>query len=344
MEFASILSCCQFAENDRRQDDFSNVVSVADSEVAMSGGGSREDDVGLEKLTLGLQKSMSSTAKSVSSTASTNNGVIETEEVGWMNHMMEHLFPELAQVASFMFDNDFGPKMKAKIMSKSDKVKDVKFSQFQMGTVPPRFDKLQVTNLPGGICKVRLWGEYRSDMYFLVTLHTTLGDFQCGFKNLQISGDMVIICNPYEDANPGTASMSCYFVEVPNIDFEFAGTVAFINSLGIKDIFIKMAAAARRFLPTLDRVLVQQFKPEMKTASGILLPEATKQSLHQAKVVKVGPGRLAQDGQTKVPVMVKEGDTVIVGQCRPLSKTVRFNVLKVIPFGSKSGSKSFAEF
>ena len=38
---------------------------------------------------------------------------------------------------------------------------------------------------------------------------------------------------------------------------------------------------------------------------------------------------------------VKEGDTVIVGQCRPLSKTVRFNTLKVIPSGSKSG-KSFA--
>jgi small subunit ribosomal protein S11e len=36
-----------------------------------------------------------------------------------------------------------------------------------------------------------------------------------------------------------------------------------------------------------------------------------------------------------------EGDTVIVGQCRPLSKTVRFNTLKVIPSGSKAG-KSFA--
>ena len=28
---------------------------------------------------------------------------------------------------------------------------------------------------------------------------------------------------------------------------------------------------------------------------------------------------------------VKEGDIVIFGQCRPLSKTVRFNVLKVVP-------------
>ncbi len=36
---------------------------------------------------------------------------------------------------------------------------------------------------------------------------------------------------------------------------------------------------------------------------------------------------------------VKEGDKVVVGQCRPLSKTVRFNVLKVIPMGSKLGAK-----
>ncbi len=28
---------------------------------------------------------------------------------------------------------------------------------------------------------------------------------------------------------------------------------------------------------------------------------------------------------------IKEGDIVIAGQCRPLSKTVRFNVLKVQP-------------
>uniref|UniRef100_A0A0D9VI87 Small ribosomal subunit protein uS17 N-terminal domain-containing protein n=1 Tax=Leersia perrieri TaxID=77586 RepID=A0A0D9VI87_9ORYZ len=35
---------------------------------------------------------------------------------------------------------------------------------------------------------------------------------------------------------------------------------------------------------------------------------------------------------------VKEGDHVIIGQCRPLSKTVRFNVLKVIPAGSSGGA------
>ena len=41
---------------------------------------------------------------------------------------------------------------------------------------------------------------------------------------------------------------------------------------------------------------------------------------------------------------VKEGDDVIIGQCRPLSKTVRFHVLKVIPVGSSSGCKILNNF
>ncbi|GMY22959.1 40S ribosomal protein S11 [Fagus crenata] len=36
---------------------------------------------------------------------------------------------------------------------------------------------------------------------------------------------------------------------------------------------------------------------------------------------------------------VKEGDYVVIGQCRPLSKTVRFNVLRVVPSGSSGGVK-----
>lgn len=39
---------------------------------------------------------------------------------------------------------------------------------------------------------------------------------------------------------------------------------------------------------------------------------------------------------------VQEGDVVVVGQCRPLSKTVRFNVLKVSVSAAKS--KQFAKF
>ena len=45
-----------------------------------------------------------------------------------------------------------------------------------------------------------------------------------------------------------------------------------------------MASAVKKFVPLMDRVLVQIAKAETKTASGIYLPEATKQSINQATV------------------------------------------------------------
>jgi len=41
---------------------------------------------------------------------------------------------------------------------------------------------------------------------------------------------------------------------------------------------------------------------------------------------------------------VKEGDVVTVGQCRPLSKTIRFNVLKVDPQRITGSGKQFRLF
>merc|ERR1712176_542277 len=56
---------------------------------------------------------------------------------------------------------------------------------------------------------------------------------------------------------------------------------------------------------------------------------------------------------TNVPVhvspcfKVKEGDVVTMGQCRPLSKTVRFNVIEVVPAteaGADRAKKTFRVF
>ncbi|KAF9687679.1 hypothetical protein SADUNF_Sadunf02G0118200 [Salix dunnii] len=44
-------------------------------------------------------------------------------------------------------------------------------------------------------------------------------------------------------------------------------------------------------------------------------------------------------GTVSVRGRILAGDHVTIGQCRPLSKTVRFNVLKVIPAGSSGGAK-----
>ncbi|KAG7095130.1 hypothetical protein E1B28_005913 [Marasmius oreades] len=65
-------------------------------------------------------------------------------------------------------------------------------------------------------------------------------------------------------------------------------------------------------IPLLDRVLVQRFKPETKTSTGIFLPtSATNQPLPEATVIAVGPGAPNKDGQI-VPSTVKTGDRVLL--------------------------------
>ncbi|PWA57955.1 groES-like family protein [Artemisia annua] len=67
---------------------------------------------------------------------------------------------------------------------------------------------------------------------------------------------------------------------------------------------------ARRLIPCLNRVLVEKIIPPSKTTAGILLPEKASK-LNSGKVVAVGPGIFDKTGN-KIPVGVKEGDTVLL--------------------------------
>ena len=64
--------------------------------------------------------------------------------------------------------------------------------------------------------------------------------------------------------------------------------------------------------PVADRVIVKYFETEDKTASGIVLPESSKEKTQQAEVIAVGNGKIV-DGKV-VPVQVKPGDRVIYGK------------------------------
>ena len=62
--------------------------------------------------------------------------------------------------------------------------------------------------------------------------------------------------------------------------------------------------------PLGDRVVLKRAEAEEKTAGGIVLPDAAKDKPQRGEVVAVGDGHVKDDG-TKVPLTVKEGDTVI---------------------------------
>ena len=65
--------------------------------------------------------------------------------------------------------------------------------------------------------------------------------------------------------------------------------------------------------PLGDKIIVQRLEAEEKTASGIFLPEGAQEKPQQAKVVRVGTGKVTDDG-IKVDFQVKEGDTIILGK------------------------------
>ncbi|KAJ2742409.1 mitochondrial heat shock protein Hsp10 [Coemansia sp. BCRC 34301] len=71
------------------------------------------------------------------------------------------------------------------------------------------------------------------------------------------------------------------------------------------------AAAAKRIIPLLDRVLIQRVKAETKTATGILLPEKAVEKLNEGVVIAVGPGSVTKDGTT-IPTGLAEGDRVLL--------------------------------
>ena len=65
------------------------------------------------------------------------------------------------------------------------------------------------------------------------------------------------------------------------------------------------------FRPLHDRVLVRRVEAEEKTAGGIIIPDTAKEKPQEGEVLAVGPGRFDDDGEKRIPLDVKVGDTVL---------------------------------
>lgn len=65
--------------------------------------------------------------------------------------------------------------------------------------------------------------------------------------------------------------------------------------------------------PLDDRVIVEAFAAEEKTAGGIVLPDSAKEKPQRGKVIAVGPGKLLDNGQ-RAALSVAVGDEVIYGK------------------------------
>ncbi len=63
--------------------------------------------------------------------------------------------------------------------------------------------------------------------------------------------------------------------------------------------------------PLEDRIVVKPLDAEQTTASGLVIPDTAKEKPQEGEVLAVGPGRFDDEGETRIPLDVKVGDTVI---------------------------------
>ena len=63
--------------------------------------------------------------------------------------------------------------------------------------------------------------------------------------------------------------------------------------------------------PLEDRIIVKPGDAEETTASGLVIADTAKEKPQQGEVIAVGEGRWDDEGDKRIPVDVKVGDTVV---------------------------------
>merc|ERR1712240_259492 len=72
-----------------------------------------------------------------------------------------------------------------------------------------------------------------------------------------------------------------------------------------------MSGALKRFIPMLDRILVQRAEAVTKSKGGILIPEKAQSKVLEGTVVAAGPGMRNADGN-HVAMGIEVGDKVLL--------------------------------
>ena len=65
--------------------------------------------------------------------------------------------------------------------------------------------------------------------------------------------------------------------------------------------------------PLHDRILVQRLDEGEQKIGGIIIPDSAKEKPQQGKVIAAGAGKAKDDGK-RIPLDVKEGDTILFGK------------------------------
>ena len=67
-----------------------------------------------------------------------------------------------------------------------------------------------------------------------------------------------------------------------------------------------------KFTPLGERVVVKPLEQdEVRTPTGLILPDTAREKPQEGEVIEAGPGRATEDGKGRIPMEIKKGDRVI---------------------------------
>lgn len=90
-----------------------------------------------------------------------------------------------------------------------------------------------------------------------------------------------------------------------------------------------MGAVTTKIQPLSDRLVVKALEETEEMRGGLYIPDTAKEKPQQGKVMAVGPGRITDEG-AKLPMDVKEGDTILYGKYSGTEVTVDGDELLII--------------
>ncbi|XP_021349664.1 extended synaptotagmin-2-like isoform X3 [Mizuhopecten yessoensis] len=176
----------------------------------------------------------------------------DVERAEWFNKILDQIWPFIGDyVKKLLMDS-----IQEKIQQSHSTVGSFRFTQIDLGDIPPRIGgvKVYTENVRRDEIYLDLDIIYSSDSFIEVKVK----GITAGIKDLQLRGTLRVIFKPLIGQIPLFGGMSFFFINTPDIDFNLTGLANSLDLPGLSDM--------------LDTIIAEQISNIMVLPNRIVVP------------------------------------------------------------------------
>ncbi|XP_069121833.1 extended synaptotagmin-2-like isoform X4 [Argopecten irradians] len=176
----------------------------------------------------------------------------DVERAEWFNKILDQIWPFIGDyVKKLLMDS-----IQEKIQQSHSTVGSFRFTQIDLGDIPPRIGgvKVYTENVRRDEIYLDLDIIYSSDSFIEVKVK----GITAGIKDLQLRGTLRVIFKPLIGQIPLFGGMSFFFINTPDIDFNLTGIANSLDLPGLSDM--------------LDTIIAEQLSNIMVLPNRIVVP------------------------------------------------------------------------